>query len=477
MSSRIPCQAATILVVDDQPVNLGPVVTTLEECGFEIMVAHTGEKGIEIAEQAHPDLILLDALMPGIDGFETCRRLKSRSTTQNIPVIFMTALANTEDKIKGFTAGAVDYVTKPIQNDELLARVTAHLHIRDLQIRLEQQNRELKTTLENLQRTQTQLIESEKLAALGKLVANIAHEINTPISAVSSSIGNMAAILDHLSEHLTPLLLPLSDVQRQEFLNLLQHALAKPTALSLQEEGRQARELSHLLKAQGVACSPQTAEMLVNIGLFEQTPALLAFLREPHHQAILKTIYQLVGLKEGAQTIITATKRVAKIVFALKTYAYPGLPLGEMADADLVQGLEATITLYQNQLRQGVTVVREYAPLPPLRCYPDELQQIWINLIHNALQAMNYAGTLTIACVTRDDQIVVAIRDTGCGIPDEVQPNIFEPFFTTKTEGEGCGLGLSIAQKIVEKHHGAITVESRPGATTFRVSLPIQPSA
>jgi signal transduction histidine kinase len=141
---------------------------------------------------------------------------------------------------------------------------------------------------------------------------------------------------------------------------------------------------------------------------------------------------------------------------------------------NITQGIETVLTLYQNQIKQGVEVVRNYqAQLPAVQCYPDELNQVWTNLIHNALQAMDNQGTLTIDAVQKDTSVLVKITDSGKGIPPEILPNIFEPFFTTKPAGEGSGLGLDIVKKIIEKHQGKIDVESVPGQTAFTVSLPI----
>lgn len=182
----------TILIIDDNPTNLGVMVGYLEKEQIEVITARDGEEGIERAEYVVPDLILLDVMMPGIDGFETCGRLKANQVTKDIPVIFMTALASQRDKVKGFEAGAVDYVTKPIQQPEMLARIRTHLRLRELTRNLEKKVEELSELNTELKATQTQLVEAEKMAALGSLVAGVAHEINTPVGMGIAAISTLA---------------------------------------------------------------------------------------------------------------------------------------------------------------------------------------------------------------------------------------------------------------------------------------------
>lgn len=177
-----------ILIIDDNPTNLSILFEYLTNYGFKVFVALDGETAIEQIEYTQPDLILLDVMMPGIDGFETCRRLKAISITQDIPVIFLTALADTVDKITGFQIGAVDYITKPIQHEEVLSRIQTHLTIRNLQKKLKQKNKELATLNHNLEvlveAKTKQLIQQEKTAIIGRLTQGIIHNLKTPLQTI-----------------------------------------------------------------------------------------------------------------------------------------------------------------------------------------------------------------------------------------------------------------------------------------------------
>jgi len=208
------------------------------------------------------------------------------------------------------------------------------------------------------------------------------------------------------------------------------------------------------------------------MGLGQDLTPHLGLLRSPSAERLLRSASDLASLRRNSGTIRTAADRAAKIVFALKTYAHPGSVGGELVEAPVTDSLETVLTLYQNQIKNGVELVRDFADAGVVRGRHDELNQVWTNLVHNALQAMQYKGRLELAVSRDGGRVLVRVIDSGPGIPEAARTRIFEPFYTTKAKGEGSGLGLSISRDIVERHHGTIEVESRPGRTAFTVALP-----
>ena len=352
-------------------------------------------------------------------------------------------------------------------------------------------NSELTKTLDDLQRTQVQLVQSEKMAALGQLIAGVAHEINTPLGAIRSAVVTIARILNETLAELPAFFESLAPERRADFFALLHQALRKNTVVNTKEERGYRRALTEVLNAQQVANARRIADKLVDMGVYDRIEPFFPMFQDPAAARILTMAYELAGLHESTRTISTGVDRASKVVFALKTYARYDHS-GEMVQANVVDGLETVLTLYQNQLKHGVEVSRQYAELPLLFCYPDELNQVWTNLIHNALQAMAGKGRLEITVSPtpipsqegkneipllggdRGGWVLIEITDSGGGIPDSVKQRIFEPFFTTKAAGEGSGLGLDICRKIIDKHQGKIDFESQPGRTTFSVWLPVR---
>ncbi|HEY9740144.1 MAG TPA: ATP-binding protein [Coleofasciculaceae cyanobacterium] len=463
-----------ILVVDDTPENLHLLVRVLREKGYEVRPVPSGDLAVSAAQSFPPDLILLDIMMPEMDGYEVCSTLKADERTKDIPVIFISAINEVLDKVKAFEVGGVDYITKPFQVEEVLARVATHLALRSLQKSLEEKNKELGTTLQQLQATQEELIQSEKMAALGQLIAGVAHEINTPLGAISSSGNNLSNFWSNHLLQFPAFLQELSPSRQSDFLALLEKSIQKDTRLSTREQRQIKKSLVGQLESYGIEDAMTLANLLVGMGVYDDIHSLLPLFKDPEGENLLKTAYQFANAQTSIRNINTASERAAKIVFALKTYARYDSTANKVK-AQIAEGIETVLTLYYNQLKRGIKVLKKYDDsLPSILCYPDELNQVWTNLIHNALQAMDYQGTLTIEVKKQDDTLLVSVIDSGKGIPPEIMPKIFQPFFTTKPAGEGSGLGLDIVKKIIEKHQGKIEVKSVPGQTTFTVFLPMQ---
>ncbi|PID57164.1 hypothetical protein CSB45_08005 [candidate division KSB3 bacterium] len=358
---------------------------------------------------------------------------------------------------------------------------------------LEQSNRELEDTIEKLTSTQSQLVQSEKMASLGQLVAGVAHEINTPAGAINAATSNLLNVLSSIVEHFRQFsqvgMLPeekevtLSVISR--FLNAT-NTPRKSTAL-LREE---ARALEQHLKHEGITNVRRIAKLLARFDLDQETLDSVILLLKRYTTANLlnfwESCYKIIN---ASRDIKTSIRVITKIVNALKLYSR--LDQARIEEADIHEGLETTLTILQNQMKYGIEVERRFGELPKISCYSNELNQVWTNIIHNAVQAMEGVGKLTIetvyiprACGTEasetstsapdtTERIMVRITDTGPGIPPEIQAKIFDPYFTTKDQGQGSGLGLGIALQIIERHHGVIQVKSRKGETVFEVVLPV----
>jgi signal transduction histidine kinase/tetratricopeptide (TPR) repeat protein len=340
-------------------------------------------------------------------------------------------------------------------------------------IQIQTEKKRAEDALLELQATQDQLIQSERLAVVGKLVANVAHEINTPLGAIRASAGNIAMDLKESITELPKIFDMLDNEKKILFFGLVEKALSNKQLASSKEERQIRKAQQTVLEEVGVPNADEIAYELSSMGLYEGYLDFVLLFKDENAHSIIKTAYFLVNQQRSTENIQVAVDRASKVVFALKTYARQD-HLGEKVQATLKNGVETVLTLYHNLLKQGVEVIKDYQANPEIWCYPDELSQVWTNLIHNALQAMNHKGKLTVSMRQIEQNLIISFTDTGKGIPEEIKPKIFEPFFTTKPAGEGSGLGLDICQKIIKKHQGTIGFESEVGrGTTFLVSLPM----
>ena len=332
----------------------------------------------------------------------------------------------------------------------------------------------LEQSLKNLQVTNQQLIKSEKMYSLGQLIAGIAHEINTPLGAIRSSGNNLISFYNSVIGKFPALLQTLSQDELELFFSLLKTCSSSQQVFGL-EYRKLKRSLRKKLENASVKEADFYADYLADMGIAGGIGDFLPLLNKEQGQEILEMAYRLSGLQRGTENIIEAGDKAAKIVHSLKTFSHYEQS-NQKKLANVIEGLEIALNLHQHPIKQGVEVVRNYGEVPPVCCYADELNQVWTNLINNALQAMDNRGKLTINVISKAEinQVKVDITDTGSGIPPELQKQIFEPFFTTKQAGEGSGLGLGIVKKIILKHQGNLKLESRPGETTFTVLLPIE---
>lgn len=335
------------------------------------------------------------------------------------------------------------------------------------------QKENLEALLDNLTQTQEQLVQSEKMAALGQLIAGVAHEINTPLGAIKASVGNLSDSLDSALLDLPELFKNQSETNLQLFLLIFKISRAKKTDLTSREKREKKRKTRKFLIEAGVNDAEIIADLLTYLEVYDNYEPHIELLNKPETIKVLRNARDFISLLKNTKTISIASEKAAKVVFALKKYAHRDA-LGERIPTDIVDGIDTVLTLYDNQLKQGIGVVKKYNELPSIMCYADEINQVWTNLIHNAIQAMGSSGVLTIETQCDEKNILVSIRDTGGGIDASILEKIFEPFYTTKKQGEGSGLGLDIVKKIIDKHSGTIDVESEVGVgSNFIITLPI----
>lgn len=349
--------------------------------------------------------------------------------------------------------------------------------IKETELKAKEQNKELQDTLNKLQETQSQLIHNEKMTTLGQLVASIAHEINTPLGAIHSSTESIERMLTNTLSNLPNIIKILSSEQLEQFNQLIEKSIRSNDIYTSREKRRIKYNLIEEFDVRKIPQSDRIADLLVDMGIHQEKEIYEPFITLPNTVKILQAAYEVSIIAKSNQTVRIATDKASKIIITLKNFSRQD-HTGEKQPTNINESLESTLVLYHNQLKYGIEVIRKMDTLPLINVYEDELVQVWTNLIHNAIQAIDSKGKIYLTTKRKEKKILISLRDTGKGIPDAAQTKIFDAFFTTKAAGEGSGLGLNIVKKIIEKHEGKIWFETENigenTGTTFFVELPIQ---
>lgn len=345
-------------------------------------------------------------------------------------------------------------------------------------------NEGLRGALGELREANDVIVRSEKLAALGQLAAGLAHELNTPIGAIVSSNRSLGEVLDRELAPAMAFAAGLDGRRRAWFLRVLELGLAAASGPLVYPERSAARaarrSLESALAGLGSPRPEEAAALAEEAGvggaILAGAAGLEGLFADDFCEAILERAAGLVAARRLAQVVESASGKAVGVVGALRGYLVPSANAAEAVPVDLAAEIETVLVLLDHRIKHGVRVERRLEPGLRALGEPGGLGQVWMNLVTNALQAMEYDGLLEISAERRGPRAVVSVADDGPGIPDAVKPRLFEPFFTTKKQGEGIGLGLEISRRIVERCGGTISFSSEPGRTVFTVDLPLAAS-
>jgi signal transduction histidine kinase len=432
------------LVDDATPVSLrtGETLMKQGDPGDSAYVVLKG--GFEIQKQSGPSLIKIDVRNPGEIIGEMALLSNSPRSATVVAVADSEALCISQDVFENLLS------TSPSAALVILHWVMARLG----------QNESL-------------LHQQEKMAALGTMSAGLAHELNNPAAAAQRS----AALLRDAPARWLGMTHKLETLAFKEnlsawlndFMREATRRFERPLKLETLEKIDRVDQLQEWMEANGIESAWEFAPAMVNFGWSSES--LVELVDMPLFRAAIQWLGMGSLIVTQLYEIQNTTERISQIVRAMKSYTY--LDQAPLLEVDVHEGLENTLVIMQHKLKQGVTVKREYAPdLPHIEAYASELNQVWTNIIDNAIDAMQGKGEIILRTYEEMDQIVVEIVDNGPGIPKDIQSRIFEPFFTTKPPGQGTGLGLHVTHDIVaNRHHGLLLLESKPGETKFKVIL------
>jgi two-component system sensor histidine kinase/response regulator len=403
---------ADILIVDDMPDNLRLLSSMLTENGYKVRKAMNGERALQAVQVIPPDLILLDISMPDMDGYEVCRRLKKMPEIQDIPVIFVSALDDVFDKVMAFTLGGVDYITKPFQVQEVLARVSSHLQLRRLQKQLQAQNRQLQQEV------------SDRITAQNAL--------QTLNQELEERVQTRTAELQNANEQLRTL-----ESQLRQQLNVFLHAV------------------SHDLR------NPVLGTSIVLENLIQQSDDPI-----PVPRLILERMTE--GTSRQLALINSLIDSHAAEVWGIVLHCEP-VRLNDLVPSAIAD-LQALLDKEHISLYNHIP-----SDLPTLKADPLQLARVYQNLIANALKHNPPGLSITLTAQPEGAWVRCTVADDGVGISPENCQKLFDLYFqgTQKRRTVGLGLGLYLCQQIIQAHGGSIGVESKVGhGTTFWFTLP-----
>ena len=527
----------TILIVDDSEANLEMLSEPLIASGYRVRAVKSGASALKTLAVELPDLLLLDIKMPVMDGYEVCRRLKAREATRGIPVIFISGMMESDEKVKAFEAGGVDYITKPLQIAEMLERVRTHIELRDIRERLERLNselearvaertQELETTVQRLrEEIRERLLAEESLRKSEerfRLVADYTYDWESWIApdgkviwtnpAVERITGYTPDEYQGLPDHFRELVYP-DDYEKIQpvFMKALQEKcngenlvfriLTKGHEIKWVEASYQpiysddGDYLGLRVSRSDITEKKLLEEETVRSAQLASIGEIAAGVAHEINNPIMGVInYAQILLNKNKaqggdtaipQKIIKEGERIAKIVKSLLTFARSAGEVSAVCSMGPI--IEDAYALLQKLfLESGVKTIIHLPPELPCVCVQaQKIQQVSINILSNALYALNmrYPSAsddkiLEISGQTIDEEdrpyLRVVFHDRGCGIPEEVIEKICNPFFTTKPAGKGTGLGLSISHNIVKEHGGRLLFESKAGEfSKVMVDLPL----
>ncbi len=411
----------SILVLDDEPSIAKVLQLGLQAQGFTTRIANTSVAALQAIQHEMPDVILLDLVLDRDEsGFDFIEKVRALPGAQDIPVLFMSGYADVENRLTGLNLGAQDFIQKPFDIREVGARISLHIKIWKQQKVLSQRNQELANAYDNLRAAQSKIIEQEKVAAWGSLSAGLVHEITTPLSFV---ISNLRSLVDYMSDQ---------DAVFEQTTRLLTLCRQQPVGSEIRQAADRVDEVSRQ----------------VDLPLLRQE------------------------VRAICQDCLDGTEALARVSADLRELFQDDA--ADFVFADINELLDKALKLTRTEQTQSVVIERDFDHLPALRCVPGRLAQAFVGLMVNAFQTMPGEGILRLRTRWESGQIEVRISDTGCGISPQDLPHVFEPFFTTKAKKNNMGLGLTIAQKIVSFHRGAIRLESDVGrGTTAVITFPV----